>query len=281
MNALMRWKKCYWGGARCYGALLLAMLSINAWAGCSRPIVVPAAPTGFNVQIEGDQVRGVFPEFLTQVGNAAGCTFKFPIFPRARSDLMFFKTFDADVLIPASQTSERDQKAQFVHWLNLTPSLITLKSQPDGVSDLAGLLGKTKWRAAVVRSYSWGDEYDELVRKLKNEQRIDFVADLATVGRLLRAGRVEFTILPPTLLYSALENNGRSNDADDEFRYIRLDGLPRAKVGAYLSRNALPPADLDLLKEGMHKASRDGSLMKILERYYPPSVIHADVVLNN
>ncbi len=268
-------------GMRWYGALFLALLGVNAWAGCSRPIVVPAAPTGFNVQVEGEQVRGVFPEFLVQVGNAVGCQFKFPVFPRARSDLMFFKTFDADILIPSSQTSERDQKAQFVHWLNLTPSLITLKSNPDVVPDLAGLLAKTKWRAAMVRSYSWGDEYDELMRKLKNEHRIDFVADLATVGRLLRSGRVEFTILPPTLLYSALENNGPGSENDDEFRYVRLDGLPRAKVGAYLSRNSMTPADLELLKEGMLKASRDGSLIKILGRYYPQNVISADVVLNN
>lgn len=277
----MRGKHCFLRSVRWHGALLLAMLGVNAWAGCSRPIVVPAAPTGFNVQVEGGQVRGVFPEFLVQVGHAVGCHFKFPVFPRARSDLMFFKTFDADILIPSSQTSERDQKAQFVHWLNLTPSLITLKSNPEVVSDLAGLAAKTRWRAAMVRSYSWGDEYDELVRKLKNEQRVDFVADLATVGRLLRAGRVEFTILPPTLLYSALENNGRGSENEDEFRYVRLDGLPRAKVGAYLSRNSLPPTDLELLKDGMLKASRDGSLTKILERYYPASVIHADVVLNN
>ena len=58
-----------------------------------------------------------------------GCSFQFPVVPRARADSMVFATHQADMLLPASQNAERDQKAQFVHLVNLTPALITLQKR--------------------------------------------------------------------------------------------------------------------------------------------------------
>ncbi|MDZ7892983.1 MAG: transporter substrate-binding domain-containing protein [Rhodoferax sp.] len=226
---------------------------------CSRAIIVPAAPTGFNVKVTDDGVSGVYPDWLREVSRKAGCQLQFPVVPRARADSMTFVSQQADVLTPASQNQERDQKAQFVHLVNLTPSVITLSNAPSPPKDLRLLTERSKLRAALVRGYSWGDEYDALVQKLIDSNRVDFVNDLATVGRMLRAGRVDFTILPPTLLYSALQ---ATPDAltGGEFRFSTVVGLPKSRVGAYLSRQTLSQADLDLLSSTMIKSARDGSL---------------------
>jgi polar amino acid transport system substrate-binding protein len=261
-------------------------VGLGAWlvctsvgAGCSRPILVPVTPTGFNVQTDGDRVFGVYPDFLREVGASIGCSFEFPVVPRARAHLMLFDLHQSDILLPASQTLERDQKAQFVHFLNLTPNLVTLKSMPDSVGNIRSLVKNTKWRAAMVRSYSWGNEYDALVRELDTEKRIDYVNDLETIGRILRLGRADFSILPASLLFSALQD-GKSNVAYGEFRFTALEGLPRSMVGAYMSRDALTAADFELLRNATIKASRDGTLRRILERYYPPYVLRSDVVFN-
>ena len=259
--------------------LLASALSAGvAWAQCTRPIVVPAAPTGFNVRVEGDVVTGVYPDWLREVGRRAGCTFQFPVVPRARADSMVFHFGKADILLPASQNAERDQLAQFLHFVSLTPSLITLSSTPNVPKDLRSLVSKTRWRAAMVRAYSWGDEYDGLVRELSDDGRLEFVNDLDTVARLLRKGRVDFTILPPTLLYSALQAG--EGVQSGEFRYTALAGLPRSRVGAYLSRQTLSAADFELLRTATAKAAKDGTLKRYFEKYYPPDVVNADVATN-
>lgn len=253
--------------------------SAAVWAECSRVIVVPAAPTGFNVKVVDDVATGVYPDWLREMGRKAGCQFQFPVVPRARADSMLFVSNQSDMLLPASQNAERDQKAQFVHVVNLTPSLITLNNAPNVPRDVRTLLSKTAMRAALVRSYSWGNEYDTLVRELVAENRVDFVTDLETIGRMLRLGRADFTILPTTLLYSALQL-ASAGIQTGEFRYTALVGLPRSKVGAYLSRQTLGPADLDVLSAHMLRASKDGSLRASFEKYYPQDVVAADISAN-
>jgi polar amino acid transport system substrate-binding protein len=264
------------------GLALLGLLMLDGSAlaqQCSRAIRVPVAPTGFNVRVQGDKVDGVYPDLLRQMGLAKGCQFLFPQVPRARLALMFFDSHEADLFLPASRNSERDKAAQFVPMLKLTPSLITLRSQTIQIADVRDLLANTTWRAAMVRSYSWGDEYGALMKQLEAEKRVDYVADLRTVGLMLRAGRVEFTILPPTLLYSALQEGRSEEDLAGDLRFAELTGLPRSEVGAYVSRRSLTEADQLLLREGLAGAVRDGSLLKALQRYYPPEVLQHDVRL--
>ncbi|MDC8787027.1 type 2 periplasmic-binding domain-containing protein [Roseateles koreensis] len=262
----------------------------SAWGECSRTIRVPVAPTGFNVLVQHDKVEGVYPELLRRLGSAQHCEFVFPIVPRARLAMMFFETQEADLFVPASRNAERDAKAEFVPMLKLTPALIMLGQRPDLVSDVPALLAKKTWRGAMVRSYSWGDEYEALLRQLQSEKRVDFVSDLRTVGQMLRTGRVDFTILPPTLLYSALSlgadgslENGNSAPPwgfAREFQFMPLQGLPRSVVGAYLSRQTLSPADQQFLREALTRAAQDGSLLHNLQRYYPPEVLRQDVQIN-
>lgn len=286
-------QSCMRAAARLFGlgrgwllGLALASPHLAVQAQCSRTISMPVAPTGFNALVKGEQVQGVYPDLMRQIGERLGCDFSFPVVPRARLALMFFDSREADLFLPASRTAERDRKAVFVPMLKLTPTLITLKAGKEAPpSDVRGLLARGSWRAAVVRSYTWGDEYDALLRQLEADKRVDYVADLRTVLLMLRNGRVEFSILPPTLLYSAVHAPGPDQEAlpqlaaIDDMRFQPLAGLPRSEVGAYLSTQALSPADLALLREALARSARDGSLLRSLQHYYPPEVLRADVVV--
>jgi len=259
---------------------MLCLSAQPSEAGCSRAIVVPVAPSGFNVMVSADQrVQGVYPDLLRALGERVGCRFEFPVVPRARLSLMFFNNGEADLFIPASRNAQREQQAPFVPMLSLSPALIHLSRKPLEVRDIEGLLARHELRAAVVRSYSWGDAYEQLMRSLESQKRVDYVADLRTVGAMLRTERVQFTILPPTLLFSALEEGASSPTQPQEFRYVRLEGLPRSEVGAYLSPTRLTPGDLQLLRQALQQAARDGSLRQSLERYYPRPVLKDDVKL--
>lgn len=266
---------CAWRRPALWWCLLGCLGATGVAAQCSRPIIVPAAPTGFNVIVEGEKVSGVLPDWLTALGRRIGCSFEFPVVPRARADQMVLDTASADILLPASQNSERDAKAVFVHLYSPMPVLITHSSKRGDTPRDTLALKKSGWRAAMVRRYSFGDDYDTLARELEAEGRIDAVNDLATIERMLRAGRVEFTILPATLMYAALLD-GRPIDNAAEFQYHELGGLAPSRAGAYLSARALPPKDMELLRNAMAQGARDGSLKRAFEAYYPPSVIRND-----
>lgn len=250
-----------------------------ALALCERAVAVPVAPTGFNVQVLPDgQVRGVYPDLLRSLEPALGCSFSFPVVPRPRQSLMFFETHEADLFLPASRTPERDQKAEFLPMLRLTPSLITFGSSTEPPpATVEALLARRDWRAVVVRSYSWGSDYERLLRRLDEQHRVDYVADLKILGQMLRAGRVQFSILPPTLLHSALQEGSSEVRATQDFRFLPLGGLPPSEVGVYLSTSTLDPDARRRLRRLIEQALAEGRLQQIMGRYYPAEVLRADV----
>jgi len=251
---------------------LLLLAGAGVAQGCSRPFDVPVATTGFSVIVDGDEVRGVYPDWLREAGRAAGCEFRFPVFPRARLTMMFFQSAEADILMPASRTPDREQQAHFLPLIRLKPVLVT----PVGVTapaSLAELRRRKELRALAVRSHSWGEDYDRLVVELERERRISFVSDLRVLTAMLLAGRAEFTILAATTAYAALGDEERGR-----FVFTPLAGLPDVDAGLYLSTRRLAPDDLERLKTVLGQAAADGSLQRSYRRYFPADVLKLDVL---
>jgi polar amino acid transport system substrate-binding protein len=267
------------GVAICWAFSACLFLSSVA-QGCERSLVAPASQTGLNVTIQEGQVAGVFPEFLRHIGTLASCKFEFPVLPRSRLDRDFFAN-TVDVLAPATQSKVRDKHAEFIVWMELTPQLITASWDQETMPDLKSLLANKAWRAVVVRNYSWGDTYDEFIKQMTQEGRLESVNDLKTVHAMLRAGRAKFTILPPTLLYASIHSGRGPAGLPADFRYSPLADLPRAKVGIYLNSANVLRSDIDKIRAATLTAKTDGSLLRILAHYYPSEILSADVVLSN
>jgi polar amino acid transport system substrate-binding protein len=253
------------------------LLPQQASAGCSRPIRVPASPTGYSVIVQGTSVSGVIPDTLREIGAKAGCTFEFPVMPRARMAFQFLESGQADLMIPASRSADRDQRATFVPMMKWKVELITLRARKLTTASVQALLAQKKLRGVVVRSYSFGDEYDALLRQLEAERRIDYADDLASVGRLLKAGRADFTVVAPSLFMSALSADPASRELLALLEYQPLAGLPLAESGAYVSRRSLQAADYRALHTLLNDASK-GALWRYFQQYYPPDMLKFAVV---
>lgn len=267
-------------GARQAGRILLSLLVFNATAAkadCSRTITVPAAPTGYSVITNGDQVTGVYPEVLRAMGARAGCSFSFPVVPRARLDAMFFKYGEADILIPASRSSERDKTSTFVPLIQVSPALVSLKSRQLGITSVKQLIENQTLRGALVRTFTYGDEYQALLVELEKNKRIDYTSDLNTVARMLAGGRVDFTIVAPTLMFSSLAENPMTANLQEKLHYTNLEGLKRIDSGAYLSRTSLDPADQEALSRLLTESVRNDALWNAFVKYYPPEVLRGVV----
>lgn len=258
---------------RLLAPLLLPLLALaplaTAHAGCSRVIQVPAAPTGASVIVRDDEVSGAIPDALREQGLLLGCQFEFPVMPRARMAYQFLESSEADVLVPASRSAERDRAATFVPMMKWKVELITVKRRAVGIRSVRDLLAQKQWMGVAVRSYVFGDEYNALLRSLEAQQRIHYVNDLATAGRLLRAGRADFTINVPPLFVSELQGADELRGFEHELAFQPLAGLPMTESGAYISRRSLPPADQRAL-EALLASLGKGVLWRHFNKYYPP-----------
>ncbi|MFO1228500.1 hypothetical protein [Roseateles sp.] len=249
----------------------LTLMAGASHAACSRVLDTPVAPTGRAVVVEGDEVSGVYPGLLRAAQAAAGCQFSFRVVPRARQFYLFFDVQEADAFVPATRKAEREAQAQFVPIVRQVPHIATLRPRPDLPADLEGLRRHPTARLVTVRTYSWGDEYDEFVRSLEAQRRVEVVGDLPTVLTLLKRGRADFTILPATLIYSVAP---RPEDALD---YRRITGMAPIEVGVYLSRARIPRADRDEIARAVAEAIRQGELLKQFRQHYPESVVRVDL----
>ncbi|MFC0168138.1 ABC transporter substrate-binding protein [Pseudoduganella danionis] len=242
-----------------------------AHAACSRPIVAPVAPTGFSVIVKDNQVSGAFPEALRELGRQYGCEFVFPVVPRARSTYMFLNSAESDLLLPASRSEERDRQAEFIPMMKLKMALISNRHSPVRSSSVAELLAHPEWRGAVVRSYVFGNEYNSLIEKLDAQHRISYVAAPLMVARMMKVGRVDFTVVAPTIFFSSLSEDAALASFASEVQVATLDGLPPAESGIYLSQKSLSAADRDILRQLLRQAAK-GTVWKWFQHYYPPEI---------
>ncbi|HEX2010644.1 MAG TPA: transporter substrate-binding domain-containing protein [Roseateles sp.] len=246
------------------GAALLAALLLPpmAEAGCSRVIRAPMAPSARLVMVENGQVDGVWPDLLRQVGDAVGCRFELAPMPRARLEMEFLSGRQLDLMISATRTEERDRRGLFVPLFQQPMVLLTRSADADRISSLEALRA-SGWRMAVPRSFAFSADYRALVGELEAERRVDTVNDIDAVGRMLRAGRVDFALLSPPQAQAA---------AGAGIVFRRFDGLPLMEVGLYLSRQSLAPADLALLRDALARSAREGQVRRAFLRHYPPEV---------
>ncbi len=233
-------------------------------AACERPVLVPAAPTGRLVHVEGNEVGGALPELLREIG----CEFRFPVMPRARLHQEVIEHGRMDLLLPAGRNSQRDAVAQFVPLLREQVALVVHQSdQRSAPASLTELRDRSSWRGALVRSYAFNDEYVGLVEALRTQQRADLVSDPVSALRMLHAGRVQFSLLPPSAL----------QDADGQWRpglqLLPLAGLPAMEFGVYLSRKSLSQADRQRIADALLKAVREGRVRAMLLRHYPAELL--------
>jgi polar amino acid transport system substrate-binding protein len=253
------------------GSLAVLMCAVPAWAACSRTIVVPVAPTGFSVIIDGGKVSGVFPDTLRELGKKAGCEFAFPVIPRARISYMFLQSGEADLLLPASRSDERDRQADFVPMMKLKMALVSNKASTVRAASVAELLAHPDWRGVVVRSYVFGNEYNALMAQLDAQRRVSYAAAPLMVARMMKAGRADFTVVAPTIFLSSLNEDPAMAGFADQVRFSALDGLPPTDSGIYVSRRSLSQADQAQLHQLLRQAAQ-GTLWKWFQHYYPAHI---------
>lgn len=258
-------------------ALPLACAAMPALGnGCSRDIIVPVAPIGVSVVVNGNAVEGIYAEMLRSLGAKAGCNFVFSVVPRARLEVMF-ESGKADLLLPANRTPARDQLGYFVPMIGHRATLITLPGDRAPIRNAQELLEKHELRVAVVRGFDYGEQYQSMVRELTRQGRLFLEVDATAVARLMNVGSVDVTIMGPTILAAAIRREPRVQGLMEKLRIEPIPELPWGHSGVYYSRRSLSAEDQAIIRELLEKAAKSGAVYEGFLRYHRPDVMSESV----
>lgn len=252
--------------------LLAAAVAIPAQAGCSRPIIVPAAASGHSVTIKGAQVGGMFPEMLTLIGARTGCSFQWSIVPRIRLETMF-ASGQADVLVAATQIERRDRHGVFVPMFETRPALISIAATTSPVRSLEHLLARRELRVAVVRGFDYGESYRSLLATLQAQGRVYMQPDPQTVARMLADSMADVTIMPAGVFIAGAREDRRTEHLAGLLRVEAVEELPWIRSGLYLSRTSLSAADRRTLEQALDASVKSGLWWQAIRRYYPRDIL--------
>jgi polar amino acid transport system substrate-binding protein len=251
-------------------------LPLAAQAGCSRLIHVPMSATGQSVIIDGDGVKGIYPDFLRSLAEKDNCTTVLSAVPRARLEVLF-ETGRADLLIPASKTPKRDAHGTFIPLIQNRAMLITLRAGRPPIKSTQELLERTGLKVALVRGFDYGPAYQELISLLTQQARLILEVDAVSVARLLKSGAADATIMTPSILVGALQDDDRVQDLMDRLQFEALRELPWGESGVYLSNTSLNPQDRAALLAALERAARSGVVWKGFQQYYRPAVLNGSI----
>lgn len=253
-------------------APLLMLFCGTAAAHCSRNINVPVSSIGKSVTVSGDYVGGVYPEILRSLGAREDCNFVFAQVPRARLE-MLFETGKADVLMPANRTARRDESGVFIPVVSNRATLLSLQSGRAAIRSMPELLERRELRVALVRGFDFGEAYLALIAELSKQGRLSLEPDPISVARQLKAGVADLTIMTPSILIGAIQDDIRVMDMQDKLRIEPLEELVWRDAGVYLSKKSLSQEDRLALQEMLERAVRNGEVWKAYQRHYAPEVL--------
>ncbi len=257
------------------GAVLFALAApLVAWAGCARPYVVPVAPIGISVIVNGDQIGGIYPRMLHGISIRHGCEFKLSVVPQARLEALF-ETGQADLMMPATHTPLRDRFGQFVPLIETRATLLSIGSKHAPIHSVQELLTRRELRVALVRGNDYGSEYQAVLKQLTSEGRAFMEVDATSVARLLAAGSADVTILTPMSFTAALKEDARIRPLLTKLRIEPLHELPWHESGVYVSRLSVSADERAALAKMVHDAFASDNGWDAFRRYYPPEVIAA------
>ncbi len=254
---------------------LAGVLPQAALADCPRPINTPLAPLGVGVVLKDGVATGVIPELLRKLAAVTGCQFRQPIVPVARQQSLF-SDGDADMLVFATQTPERDQSGQFVPLFKYRAALVSLKAFERPMLSIGELMQRPELRVVLVRGFDYGPVY----RRLKAPALADRVAyanDVADMLRRLQAGSADVSVLLPGSEYEALRTDERLAPVKGKLNYGELNDMPWQDAGAYVSTKSLSKQEQAMLINGLRHMDIGRQALKAFGEVFPPALVRATI----
>lgn len=249
------------GGWVCAG-----MVAHAAGVNCGdKPIRLAFYEFGNLYYLDRQQAQGIDKEVADELMKRSACRFDVQVLARARiwADLA---SGDLDMSVSGIQNPERDKFAWFAHYLSMKNYAVVRPEVASQSQTAAGFMQQARWQFGAVRSFKHGVEQDKWLNELRTVQRVQDSANVETLFKKLKEGRIDALFSQPPVHRKYLQDLGMQGQA------VVLDWTPAEKGvahGLILSKARFTEADARQWQALVAGLRSDGTLKRIYNRYLP------------
>lgn len=245
-------------------AVLLAGWTLGAAAApelpdCSRPLTLAYHDHGLLYSRASD--RGIDKDVAMEMLRRSGCRFEISVMPRARI-WMQIESGQLDFSMSGISNEAREKFAGFAWYLYNKYYLIVRKEA--GAGSLADFEANPRLKLGAIRSFRYSPRLNQLVDRLAPQQRITEVADHEQLLSMMKLDRIQGMIIEP-FNYTQVDRRSLA-----ELTQILEVGDPPVLHGLIMSKRSLSEAEQAKWRALIEGMRRDGTLLKILSKYFEP-----------
>lgn len=247
-------------------ALPLGVLTTGAQAAlreprptCTRTFTLAYHDHGMLYSKASDQ--GIDKDVAQELMKRSGCRFEVSVMPRARI-WKWIESGELDFSMSGITNESRDKFASFGWYLYNKYYLMVRKDRQ--VSTLADFERDASLKLGAIRSFRYSPSANKMVDSITAQGRVVDVADHEQLLAMIKLDRIQAMIIEP-FNYSQVDAK-----ALGELTRIIEVGDPPTLHGLIMSKASLPEAELSKWRGLIDEMRRDGTLLKILRKYFAP-----------
>jgi polar amino acid transport system substrate-binding protein len=233
---------------------------------CSRRLTLGLHDHGLLYSAETD--TGIDQDFTNELIRRSGCDITVNVMPRARI-WQLIESGALDFSLSGISTPAREKFASFAWYFSNKYYLLVRKDA--GVARLADFANNPQLTLGAVRSFQYSKNANQLVARLRAENRIGFAGRLEPVYQVLAKNRIQGMIIEP-FDYPQLEQ-----DSLRAITHIVDTGDPATLHGLIMSKKSLSRQEQQKWRELVQAMRADGTVQRIFEKYFGPEQARAMV----
>jgi polar amino acid transport system substrate-binding protein len=252
-------------------ALLLALSLLGVAADACGPYrIAYRMQPGVYERLPDGTPRGSDHEVMQELMRRTGCRFE----ERVLSSALAWRSLEQgeiDLIPTTLQTPEREPLADIVAVIAGRMVLLLRAEQAQRTPTLALLAADAGARVLKLRGAAYPPVIQQWLEGFSG--RVSEAGDLPAALRAFEAGRADAMPIYPLLL--------RSENLPGLDRYVVWDLWPGSAIpgGLAMSRKTVSAADRQRLRGALHAMVRDGTLLRIVEKYFEPALVRDYLLL--
>jgi len=233
---------------------------------CSRPYTLALHDHGLLYSAQTG--TGIDKDVADELVRRSGCKVTVSLMARARI-WQLIESGALDFSLSGITNPSRDTFAAFAWYFSNKYYLLVRKDS--GVRSISDFERNPNLHIGVIRSFRYSESANRLVDRLQAESRLSQAGGLAPLYQTLTLNRIQGMIIEPFDYPTLEEVNIRDTTAIIEFND------PPVPHGLIMSKKALPEAEQEKWRALIQGMRADGTLRRIFEKYFNPTLAGAMV----
>jgi polar amino acid transport system substrate-binding protein len=238
----------------------------EALPACSRSFTLAYHDHGMLYSKTADQ--GIDKDVALELIRRSGCRFEVSVMPRARI-WKWIESGELDFSMSGITNESRDKFAGFAWYLYNKYYLMVRKDRQVGT--LAEFERDASLKLGAIRSFRYSPSANQMVDRITPQGRVIDVADHAQLLTMLKLDRIQGMIIEP-FNYTQVD----ARELGELTRIVEV-GDPPTLHGLIMSKASLPEAEQRKWRALVDEMRRDGTLLKIMRKYFAPEEAKAMV----